>query len=81
MMVGSDPAFPLVVQRTDDKWYRGMDLRTYVATAVLQGRIAFNGMPPDGYTSESRDAESFKDRCADECVRMADALIRRLGRD
>ena len=67
----TDPAFPLM--HVSDSVSRlvgtGMDLRTYMATACLQGFLA---------TTPSDECPKLSD-LADDAVRLADALIERLN--
>ena len=63
----TDPAFP--VPPMTPKHQGGMDLRTYMATHILQGFMS---------ATDPTDCPKFDD-LADDAVRLADALIARLN--
>lgn len=76
----TDPAFPCYAPSYIDH-IRGMDLRTYIATQFLKGRVAYDGcaMPSRQACKGSTTPQLTRDDVIDLYVNLADALIERLN--
>jgi hypothetical protein len=70
------PAFPIIVPNATGKIELGMNLRTYIATAIAAGDAA---QGEDGWSVKSTD-DGIKLRCG-LYVRIADALISELKKE
>lgn len=63
MKKGTEPAFPLVEQRTDLNIYNGINIRLYLAGMAMQGIIAY-------------DPYCVDEEVAKKALKLADELIK-----